>query len=134
MDPRLFFFRYRQLAVLKAYKFIDNHVDPYPLDSDSEEDNNSDSPYFTDDEKVKILGMHRDRLKEMLFMLQFSGFETTLKCPCSKVYHSDLLFLYGCPLADKQCRGNQSFQNIGALYQHFNSVRAVFSIEFYLNT
>ena len=118
------FFGYRKQAMLRTFEYIDDFVDKYPLDSDSEDDGYSDSPYFSDEEKVKVLGMHRDRLKDMLFMLQFTGFESTLKCPCSKLY-SDVIFLYGCPLPENQCK-NQVFRDIGSLYQHFDNKGCIF--------
>ena len=118
------FFRFRQEATLSTFKYIDKFVADYPLDSDSEDEGYSESPFFSDDENVKVVGMHKDRLKVMLYMLQYSGFESTLKCPCSKVY-SDLIFLYGCPLPENQCK-NQSFHDIGSLYQHFNSKGCIF--------
>ena len=117
-------FAYRQEAMLRTFEYIDDSVADYPLDSESEVEYNSD-PYFSEEENIKIRGMHKNGLKEMLFMLQFSGFESTLKCPCSKLYHNDLMFLYGCPLPDNPCK-NQIFHNIGALYQHFNSKSCIF--------
>ena len=119
------FFEYRQKAMLETFKYIDISIDKYPLDSDSEPEYDPDSPWFSDDEKIKVRGMHRDGLKEMLFMLQFTGFESTLKCPCSKVYYSDLLFLYGCPLPEDHCK-NQVFRDITSLYQHFDNKGCIF--------
>ena len=108
----------------KTLKFIDDNIDDYPLDSDNEQNEYSSSPYSSEDENCKVLGMHKDRLKEMLFVLMFSGFETALKCPCSKVY-TDLIFLYGCPLPDTSCK-NQSFGDMSAFTQHFPNKGCVF--------
>ena len=117
-------FYMRKEAMTKTFEFIDDHIDDYPLDSDSEANAYSSSPYFSEDENCKILGMHKDKLKEMLFVLMFSGFETVLKCPCSKVY-SDLIFLYGCPLPENSCK-NQSYSNMSAFMQHFSNKGCVF--------
>ena len=126
-EPTLF--RYRKQALESTFDYIDETVAEYPFE------NEVDKSYFSDDSCAsrdhwfegwdeKPRGMHRNKLKEMLFLLQFSGFETTLKCPCSKLY-GDLIFLYGCPLAEEQCK-NQKFSNVSALLDHFNSKICIF--------
>ena len=117
-------FHLRKLALKKTFVYIDDCIEDYPLDSDNDSRGYSSSPYFSEDEEDKILGMHKNRLKESLFVLMFSGFESSLKCPCSKVYR-DLIFLYGCPLPEEPCK-NQSFGNMTAFMQHFNSKSCVF--------
>ena len=119
-------FRFRKEALESTFKYIDKDVVEYPFDVDgfeSDDSCGSKSHWFEGGDE-KPLTMHRDKLKEMLFLLQFSGFETTLKCPCSKVYR-DLIFLYGCPLAEDPCK-NQNFNNVTSLLQHFNSKFCIF--------
>ena len=125
-------FHFRKEALETTFAYIDTDIAEYPFDVDGFHSDNQ----FDDDDSCasrshwfvggdeKPLGMHRNRLKEMLFVLQFSGFESTLKCPCSRVY-SDLTFLFGCPLAEDKCK-NQAFNTVSALLQHFNSKICIF--------
>ena len=117
-------FHLQKKAMIKTFQFIDDSIADYPLDSDSDVNEFSSSPYFSEDENCKVQGMHKNNLKEMMFVLLFSGFETSLKCPCSKVYR-DLIFLYGCSLADDPCK-NQSYRDMTAFMQHFNNKSCIF--------
>ena len=118
------FFHLRKRAILNTYLYIDECVSEYPLDVEEEKPVTS-SPDFSDDESdCRFPTMHKSRLKVMLFVLLFSGFECTSKCPCSKAYR-DLIFLYGCPLPDDPCK-DQNFKDLGALMQHFDSKYCIF--------
>ena len=118
----------RKIAILNAMKYVDDHMDLRPFDSDDDDDNFHwddwepgdpipDKFFVGGDEK--IVGPHRDQFKVTLFLLMFSGFERTLKCPFSQVY-SDLAYLYNCPLPDTLCR-NCNFDHITYLRQHADS-------------
>ena len=98
-EPTLF--RFRKQALESIFDYIDETVAEYPFQDEV------DNSYFFDDScasrdhwfeggEDKPRGMHRNKLKEMLFILQFSGFETTPKCPCSKTY-GDLIFYTAVP-------------------------------------
>ena len=119
-------FHYRKEAMETTFEYIDQHVDEYPLEKDSylSDDSCASKDHWFVGGEDKIVSMHRDRLKEMLFLLQFSGIETTLKCPCSKVYR-DLIFLFGCPLTEEPCK-NQNFNSMSSLLQHLSSKFCVF--------
>ena len=126
-EPSLF--RYRKAALEITFAYIDKTVAEYPfevaLDDSYFSDSSCDShSHWFEGGEDKPRGMHRNKLKEMLFLLLFSGFETTLKCPCSKVY-GDLIFLYGCPLPEVQCK-NQNFNDVSALLHHFSSNICIF--------
>ena len=46
--------------MITTYNYINEKVEDYPLDSDTEVDDDSDSYNYFDEEKCKIRGMHKN--------------------------------------------------------------------------
>ena len=72
-------FRYKKEAMRETFAYIDTEIEEYPFDADNflsdheydDEDSCASRSHWFEGDDEKPLGMHRDKLKEMLFLLIF---------------------------------------------------------------